>query len=66
MRGNVKLTSRWCKSCKKQVAAQADSAVWGCGDLIMVLLTFGLWAIFRLVMLAIFSPYRCTNCGRRV
>ncbi len=66
MRGNIKIASRWCRACKRQIRAEANSTVWGCGDLLMVLITFGVWIPLRMVLLALSSPWRCSECGRRV
>lgn len=66
MRGSLKTSSRWCARCKSQVAAVSNSWAWGCGDLILVLLTFGLWVLVKLTIAILANPWRCPNCGQRV
>ncbi len=66
MRGNVVIQQRWCPGCKHAVAAQRNSGVWGCGDLILILLTVGLWLPIRMTLAGMSSPWRCPQCGSRV
>jgi hypothetical protein len=66
MRGSIKIASRWCRRCKRRVAAQANSTVWGCGDLVLVLLSLGLWVPVRIVLMILTNPWRCPECGRRI
>lgn len=66
MRGPLKTTSRWCKGCGRQVAAVASSTGWGCGDLLLIPLTVGLWLPIRFALMAMTNPWRCQECGRRV
>ena len=49
-----------CKCCRKRKRFTRYITAMGCGDLFMVLITFGLWVLFR----AIFKPkFRCEGCG---
>jgi hypothetical protein len=65
MRGSIQKTSRVCKE-HGRIAAERNSLPMGCGDLIMVLLTVGLWIPARLILARVSNPWRCPQCGRRV
>ena len=64
--GNVTTRSKWCKTCNRQVQAQRNAMTWGCGDLVLIPLTLGLWLVFRAAMMPARNPWRCSSCGRRV
>ena len=66
MRGNIEMCSAWCPECERQVKAERNSAVWGCGDLLMVLFTFGLWVPLRIVLTSGSRRWRCCYCGEKV
>ncbi|CAA0121103.1 Uncharacterised protein [BD1-7 clade bacterium] len=63
--GNIKVTSKHCKKCNERTKFERNSLVWGAGDLIMVLLTAGLYLPFRFLIHALTNPWRCTKCGSR-
>lgn len=39
--------------------------VWGGGDLVLVLLTWGAWALLKILINAFANPWRCSACGAR-
>lgn len=52
-------------TCRRTSKFEKNSMVWGCGDLILVVVTFGIWLILRFVFEQFANPWRCTNCGNR-
>jgi len=50
----------FCKTCGKESKFERHVTVMGAGDLVMVILTVGLWLILRHVMI---PRYRCHECG---
>ena len=60
MQGNSEFNSKYCRSCKQRLKFERPSAVWGVGDLVMVMATCGLWALLRLLSV---QPWRCSVCG---
>lgn len=64
--GNIKVTSKFCKQCDKQTKVERNGMIMGCGDLIMVCCTFGLWLIFRVIYNAILNPWCCKECGSKL
>lgn len=65
MKGNTQITSKYCHSCNKQMKFEKNSMIWGCGDLVMVILTFGGWLVIRLIMDFFSNPWRCKECGSK-
>lgn len=63
--GNFRMSRRFCKSCNASKNCQRNGMVWGMGDLILVLLSFGVWVIFKLAFNALLNPWRCADCGAR-
>lgn len=63
--GNLRATSRACGQCGTVRKFEKNSMVWGCGDLVMVLVTFGAWVIVRFIADMIVNPWRCLVCGNR-
>lgn len=63
--GNIKIASKDCKHCNKRTKFERNSLVWGMGDLIMVLLTAGLYLPFRYLIHTFTNPWRCTQCGSK-
>jgi len=60
MRGNVEFTGGKCPHCNEQRKFERPSAIWGVGDLFMVLMTGGLWLVGKLMLR---PKYRCCVCG---
>lgn len=55
-----KITRKFCKSCDKETKFEKDITAMGCGDLVLVILTLGIWLIIR----SILKPgYKCSECG---
>ena len=51
-----------CSTCEKNTKFVRHVTAMGCGDLLMVLMTCGLWVIARTV----FTPrFSCDNCGNK-
>jgi hypothetical protein len=44
---------------------EKNAMVWGGGDLVLVLLTWGVWAILKLEFNLAANPWRCSSCGAR-
>ena len=61
--GNMKATQRRCGQCGKATKHERNAMVMGCGDVVMVLLTLGLWLPLRLMLNAMSNPWRCSECG---
>jgi hypothetical protein len=66
MRGNVQVSRRPCPQCGREVKAERNSTVWGCGDLVLVLVTLGLWVPIRWALGTGSNPWRCAECGTRL
>jgi len=64
--GNLKISRHYCKCCQKNVKTERSGMVWGCGDLILVVLTLGGWCIIRIVFDGVLNPWRCSECGKRI
>jgi predicted RNA-binding Zn-ribbon protein involved in translation (DUF1610 family) len=60
-----RITSRKCPECGR-VAAERETRTLGCGDLLLVLVSFGLWVPLRWAIGLAVNPWRCPECGRRV
>ena len=54
------VSRRPCPNCKKQTKCERPDLSWGVGDLVMVLLTCGLWVIVRFLFR---SGWKCSDCG---
>ena len=54
----------YCKHCQAHTRHEKKDMVWGCGDLILVLLSFGAWAIIK-AALSLLAPHYCSQCGAR-
>lgn len=63
--GNIKITSKHCAQCNAQKKFERNSMEWGCGDLVMVLITLGLYLPFKFLIHAKKNPWRCTTCGSK-
>ena len=51
---------RYCKVCQEQTKFTQHTTAMGCGDLFMVVCTFGIWLILRVLFT---PPFRCNDCG---
>jgi len=50
-----------CKQCGKNTKHERHTTAMGCGDLFMVVITLGIWLIFR----ELFKPrFHCSECGK--
>jgi hypothetical protein len=79
MKGNIQITSKFCKTCNKQMKFERNSMIWGLGDLFMIIvaaiiganaesgliliLAIGGWIAFRFGSNAVTNPWRCKECG---
>lgn len=60
--GTMENARGYCPDCDKYTKIERNSMVWGCGDLIMIFITFGAWVLVRFV----FRPeWRCSKCGAK-
>ncbi len=64
-RGAPEIGQRYCRTCRTNVPVTRNSMVWGCGDLIMVLVTCGAWLVVRFAHNYSTNPWRCQRCGAR-
>ncbi len=53
---------KFCKTCGKVTKFERHVTAMGCGDLVMVILTMGVWLILRHFLT---PPYRCHECGSK-
>jgi len=60
---HVQIANKSCTQCGQNVKAERNASQMGCGDLVMVLLTFGLWVVIRQLFK---KPWLCTQCGSKV
>ena len=65
MRGNIKVSSRYCENCESLLKFEKNSVVLGFGDFVMTIITVGVWIIFLLVLDFLLNPWRCSVCGER-
>jgi hypothetical protein len=63
--GNLRVSSRMCATCGTVRKFEKNAMVWGCGDLLLVVVTFGIWIIIRYVADLMVNPWRCSVCGTR-
>lgn len=54
-----------CAKCETVRKFEKNAMVWGCGDLLLVVVTFGVWAVIRFVADLMVNPWRCSVCGTR-
>ncbi len=56
----TQIISRKCRRCRKRTRFERHVTAMGCGDLLLVIATLGLWLILRWL----FTPgYRCSICS---
>jgi ribosomal protein L37AE/L43A len=60
--GNLQITRARCPVCAKDTKMERPAQVWGMGDLIMVVMTLGLWIIAKR---ASRPAWRCSDCGSK-
>ena len=58
---SLEVDNRPCSSCGKATKSERETVNYGCGDLLMVVLTTGLWVLFRYAMR---PGWKCSTCGR--
>lgn len=61
----MKAKQAHCPRCATWVRAEKQTYRPGCGDLLLIGLTFGVWA-FVIPAINLFRSYRCWRCGQRV
>ena len=61
-KGTLEISSGHCPHCNTRTKLERNSMVWGCGDLVLVLITCGLWALVRILMR---PNWRCSVCGSK-
>jgi hypothetical protein len=64
-RGNLQVSRRFCRRCGRHTKFEHNAFVWGCGYLILILATLGLWLIPKAVIHFLCDPWRCARCGSR-
>jgi len=65
MAGTLQVTQRQCPTCARPVSAERSAAVWGVGDLLMILVTCGAWLPLKFAWNFWRNPWRCKTCGAR-
>lgn len=60
--GGTEVKRAHCPVCAKATKVERPAAVWGVGDLVMVLATLGLWVIAKRASRA---AWRCAECGSK-
>jgi hypothetical protein len=63
MKGTYKSKQALCQQCGARKRFEKNSMIWGCGDLIMIILTFGIWMVLRFAGDFLLNPWRCKDCG---
>ena len=63
MRGNVQISRRYCLVCHRWTKHERNAIVWGFGDLLLILFTFGLWLIPKAIIIGCVNRWRCAECG---
>jgi hypothetical protein len=58
----TQIVSKACPTCGTVTKFERHVTAMGCGDLIMVIFTVGLWLLIRQVWK---PPFRCSVCGSR-
>ena len=56
------VSNRYCPNCERTGKAEMKALEWGCGDVVMIVFTFALWALLRWG-LWMMEPWKCTECG---
>ncbi len=62
----ISIARKYCRSCGEMTRAERYTRPLGCGDLVMVLATFGLWIPIRMLIGHVTHPWTCSACGARV
>ncbi len=58
----TQIKSIHCPHCNQVTKFERHITAMGCGDFIMVLMTFGIWILIR----ELFKPsFRCSVCGKK-
>ena len=65
-RGDMKISRGHCNGCGCMSQLERNGSVWGGGDLIMVLLSCGLWAGLKVLFNRVRNPWRCVTCGASI
>lgn len=65
-RGSLERTQRYCKTCQWNMPSSRNSTVWGLGDFVMILFTFGGWLVAKFAFNFLMNGWRCERCGSRV
>lgn len=63
--GNMQVAQKFCPTCNKIVKVERNSMTWGMGDLIMLVITVGVWIPLKFIFHWATSPWRCSQCGTR-
>lgn len=58
-------SSKWCRSCKKQVLVRRPGTN-HLLHLILSVVTAGVWVIIWLLSCVRFGGWRCSQCGRKI
>lgn len=69
----AQMKNRWCKACERKTLHVKGTAPKqsGCGNVMLCILTCGLWIPFAILFYgieslgSIFAPYHCQQCGRK-
>lgn len=71
-RVEVEIRRAWCPECDKHVAARkntTDPPGWGCGDVVLIPATVGIWFVVRVVHIFLWhvihgsTKWLCPECG---
>lgn len=60
--GTIETSRGFCPTCKTHTKVERNSMVWGCGDVVMVLFSCGLWVLGRILLR---PAWRCSQCGSK-
>lgn len=63
MKGTIEISSGLCLNCKTRTKLERNSMIWGCGDLVLAVITCGAWALIRVLSR---DSWRCSACGSKV
>src|SRR5215813_2011364 len=62
-RGAIQVKQGYCPHCGLLTKCERNSLVWGGGDLILIVFSFGGWLVLKLLWNALVNSWRCSRCG---
>ncbi len=63
--GNLTYKSYYCRHCQKIALHVKNASEWGMGDIIMMVISCGVWVILRAMADIVFHKWRCGVCGTK-